>query len=93
MGQDEVIEVGDSAAQPDELRVAAIPATGSTGIATDVRIAVRFSRPMQVTTVSALTLNLREEAGPVAAKVVAAEGGMLAFVTPESALNPNTLYT
>jgi RHS repeat-associated protein len=92
--QDEVIEVGDGAAQSDELHVAAsIPAADATEVATDVRIAVRFSRPLQVITVSAVTVTLRDEAGPVFAKVVAAEGGMLAFVTPDSALNPNTRYT
>jgi Bacterial Ig-like domain len=77
-----------------ELQVAAsIPTNEATDVAPDVRMVVRFTRPLQVSTVTALTVNLRSEAGPVGAKVVAAEAGMLAFVTPDQPLSPGTLYT
>ena len=94
--RDEVIQVGDNTAQADlsELQIAAsIPTNEAKDVAADVRVAIRFSRPLQVTTVTAVTVNLRDETGPVAAKVVAAEAGMLAFVTPDNALSPSTLYT
>jgi len=40
----------------------------------------------RVASVTAVNVNLGNEAGPVTAKVVAAEAGMLAFVTPDQPL-------
>src|SRR5271163_3475637 len=70
-----------------------IPADGATSVAVGTLIALRFSTPMQVDTVDSDTVSLSGSDGSVAATVVAAEGGMLAFVNPESQLAPGTAYT
>jgi len=47
---------------------ASIPANEAADVAPDVRIAVRFTRPLQVTSVTAVNVNLRNEAGLVTAR-------------------------
>ena len=56
-------------------------------------ISLRFSQPMQVETLNTNTVVLAGPAGSVSTTVVPAEGGMLAFVNPQSELAPNTTYT
>jgi len=70
-----------------------IPADGSENAPVNTIIALRFSRPLLVTTVDATTMSLSNSSGPVAVQVIPAEGGMLAFVTPESPLMPGTSYS
>ncbi|PYX74081.1 MAG: hypothetical protein DMG78_07470, partial [Acidobacteria bacterium] len=70
-----------------------IPHDGATEVPVDALIALRFSRPLKVQTVSISTVVLSSSQGTVAAKVVPAEGGMLAFVSPEEVLSPGTAYT
>jgi Bacterial Ig-like domain/Domain of unknown function (DUF6531)/Galactose oxidase, central domain len=72
--------------------VASLPQMGAIDVATDVRIGLQFDRPMNVSTVKPSTLTLTGPQGVVATKVVAAEGGMLAFVTPLAPLVPATSY-
>lgn len=73
---------------------ASIPEDGATGVAVDSLLALRFSKAMQVETVNAQSVSLQDPNGlAVAAKVVAAEGGMLGFVTPQALLAPATRYT
>lgn len=72
---------------------ASLPADGSSGAPTDTRVALRFSRPLLVKTVNAETITLTGPQGIVDAKVVPAEGGMLAFVTTKEPLLAGTTYT
>jgi RHS repeat-associated protein len=72
---------------------ASIPTDGAADVAPDARLAVRFSAPVTVTTVTADTVTLTGAAGAVAVHVVAAEEGRLVFVTPEDALDPGSTYT
>src|SRR5262249_23023800 len=67
---------------------ASLPEDGATNVATDSRIAVRFSAPMRVQSVNAKTANLTSVFGAVEAKIIPAEAGMLGFVTPRSLLAP-----
>ncbi len=70
-----------------------IPADGATSVAVSTLISLRFLAPMQVETVNSDTVTLSGPAGSVAATIVPAEGGMLAFVNPEAQLAPSTAYT
>ena len=70
-----------------------LPADGVVNVPLNSYIAVRFSTPMRVETVNAGTIVLSGPEGVEKALVVAAEGGMLAFVTPESVLTPGTTYS
>lgn len=73
--------------------VASLPADGGMRVAVEGLIALRFSKPLRVETVSASTVALSSSQGEVSAKIVPAEGGMLAFVTPLMPLSPDTLYS
>jgi hypothetical protein len=69
------------------------PADGADAVPTDVGIGIRVTRPLRVETVTPSTVFLVGPAGLEAARVVAAEGGRLVFVTPETALQPGAAYT
>ena len=69
-----------------------IPADGSENVSVNALIALRFSKPLLVTTVTSGTLTLSGPAGSVSVNVVPAENGMLAFVAPQSPLLPGTNY-
>ncbi len=76
-----------------EAQVAAtMPADGAQDVAPHERLAVRFSAPVTVTTVNTVTVTLTGPDGLVPARVVAAEAGRLAFVTPDHALNQGANY-
>ncbi len=70
-----------------------VPADGSQGVATDVFVAVRFSKPILVAGANAATVLLTGPDGNVAVRVVPTEGGMLLFLVPEAPLRPGTTYT
>jgi RHS repeat-associated protein len=71
-----------------------IPADGSNDVpVVGVLIKLRFSKPLLVTTVNTTTVTLSEPSGTVPVQVVPAEGGMLAFVTPQSPLVSATSYS
>jgi RHS repeat-associated protein len=73
---------------------ASIPQGGENGIPVDQVISLRFSRPMAVTTLNANTITLRTSQGDAQTiEVVPAEGGMLAFITPQDYLQNGTTYT
>ena len=72
---------------------ASSPQDGAQNVLLDALISVRFSRPVQMTSVNRSTAILQGPDGTVGAKVIAAEGGMLAFFTPTSLLVPGTAYT
>jgi len=69
------------------------PEDGTTGVAVDAIVAVRFSKPLNVQTVSTPTMTLSNSQGSIDAKVVPAEAGMLAFLTPNAPLDQGTTYT
>jgi YD repeat-containing protein len=71
---------------------ASLPADGTTGVPTSLVIGLRFSKALQVQSVNPADIRLTGPNGEVATRVVPAEGGMLAFVTPISALQPGTSY-
>jgi len=69
------------------------PENGATDVPVDAVIAMRFTRALLVESVSSDSVFLSSPQGDVAAKVVPAEAGMLAFVTPAVQLDPDTFYT
>jgi RHS repeat-associated protein len=70
-----------------------VPTEGASNIPGSSRIAVRFTQPMSVGTLNASTVTLVGPAGSVGINVVAAEGGMLLFVSPVKELLPGEYYT
>lgn len=72
---------------------ATLPANDAYSVAVDALISARFSKPLDVTTLNDATVTLFGPHGPVASKVVAAEGGLLVFVTPSAQLLPASAYT
>lgn len=71
---------------------ASIPQSGENGVSVDPVISLRFSEPMDVATVNDKTIVLTGPLGTVNVNVVPAEGGMLAFITPESPLQNGASY-
>jgi hypothetical protein len=78
---------------PAPVLMESIPADHAVGVALNLVVALRFSEPMNVTTVNSATATLEGPNGPQTSSVVPAEGGMLAFITPASSLQPGTTYT
>jgi RHS repeat-associated protein len=72
---------------------ASLPSDGATDVGLSPLIAVRFSEPLAVQSVTADTVSLSADGTAVAAQVVPAEGGMLAFLTPAEALTAGITYT
>src|SRR3984893_11161469 len=77
--------------QPPQLE-ASLPQDKATSVALNSLIALRFSKPLNVLAVNAQTATLSGPQGLVDGKVVPAEGGMLAFITPNASLLPGTAY-
>jgi Bacterial Ig-like domain/Galactose oxidase, central domain len=72
---------------------ASLPADGSVDVPINTNLALRFSRPLQVATVNANTMNLTGPEGAVPIRIVPAEGGLLTFITPKKPLVPGITYT
>jgi hypothetical protein len=92
-GQSAEVEspVVDDATPP---RVAAWqPADGTVDVPTDVRLSMRFSAPIRVTTLSSDTIQLQGDEGTVSINVVPAESGRLVFITPRLSLTEGARYT
>jgi len=73
--------------------VASLPGDGTVDVPTDTRVALRFSDPLRMETVTPQTVFLTGPRGLEPATVVPAADGMLAFLTPETALTPGARYT
>jgi Bacterial Ig-like domain len=73
--------------------VASIPADGAQGVSTSTLVIVRFGEPLAVASVTPRSVTLDGPTGPVVIAVVPAENGLLAFVTPQTALSPGTTYS
>jgi RHS repeat-associated protein len=79
---------------PEALFLAASePADGASEVPLDTVIGLRFSHKVRVQSVHGGTVTLNGPAGPVAARVVPAEGGRLAFLTPREPLAADATYT
>jgi RHS repeat-associated protein len=72
---------------------ASSPEDNATDVPVDALISLRFSRPLLMQSINGQTVVLQGPTGVVDASIVAAESGMLAFVTPKSPLVPATTYT
>lgn len=72
---------------------ASLPEDGAVAVPVDSLIALRFSKPLGVETVNTYTVMLFGREGIVAAEVIPAEGGMLAFITPRAPLLPDATYS
>jgi YD repeat-containing protein len=72
---------------------ASTPEDGASRVPTDSFVGIRFSRPLRVDTVNSTVITLGSPHGAVVARIIPAEGGMLAFVTPETSMLPGTPYT
>lgn len=73
--------------------VESLPRDGAQELPLDLRIALRFSDALRVSTVNTTTVRLVTEAGAVVdATVVPTEGGRLVFVTPRDLLRPEATY-
>src|SRR6185503_14484566 len=68
---------------------ASLPADGATDVPVDTRIAVRFSKSLLVESLTSETVKFTSSGGTiVAAKLVPAENGRLAFLTARESLLP-----
>ncbi|WP_082578422.1 DUF6531 domain-containing protein, partial [Lysobacter sp. Root690] len=81
------------AAKAAPVLAASWPAAKAQGFAPDGRLWLRFSQPLEASDVNASSVVLFGPGGRAVAKVVPAEGGRLAFVTPQQALFPDSPYT
>jgi RHS repeat-associated protein len=70
----------------------ATPGPGTSGVAPDARLAVRFSHALTPESLTSATLSLQGVDGPVETRVIAAEGGRLAFVWPADRLAEGASY-
>jgi RHS repeat-associated protein len=68
------------------------PQDGAANVPIDALIALRFSRVLRMESITDQTIILNGPSGMVEAKIVGAEAGMLAFITPQSPLLPGTTY-
>ncbi|MFK3646900.1 RHS repeat-associated core domain-containing protein [Lysobacter enzymogenes] len=81
------------AAKSAPVLAASWPAAKAQDVAPDGRLWLRFTQPLQANEVNASSVVLFGPGGRTVAKVVPAEGGRLAFVTPQQALFPDSPYT
>lgn len=70
-----------------------IPAAEATDVSPQALLSLRFSHPVDVTSVNDRTILLVGPSGAVDITVIPTQGGMLAFVTPKIPLLPATRYT
>jgi len=84
--------VGGSSAQP--LTVSgSVPGAEAADFAPDGLLALRFSKPIAVTSANPGSLVLFGPGGVVNARVTPSQDGMLAFISPEQPLLPGSRYT
>src|SRR6185312_10143569 len=69
------------------------PQDGTSDVPVTVLPSMRFSRPLQIQSINDQTVTLSGPFGLVDARVIGAEGGMLAFINPSAPLLPGTTYT
>jgi RHS repeat-associated protein len=72
---------------------ATVPEDDAQNVPVNALVSLRFSTALQVQTVSSSTVTLAGPDGALPAKVIPAEGGMLAFLTPAVSLASGTSYS
>jgi len=72
---------------------ASIPPDQMTDVPSDALIAIRFSKPLRPETINSGTITLGGPRGIESIRVVTAENGRLAYITPEVLLLPDATYT
>jgi RHS repeat-associated protein len=72
---------------------ASIPENNAVDVPLDTLIGLRFSKLLDIQSLHPGTVTLNGPNGGVAAKIVPAENGRLAFVTPLTSLAPGSTYT
>nr|WP_281292436.1 RHS repeat-associated core domain-containing protein [Terriglobus albidus] len=86
-----VVPANNDAAMPSIAR--SLPQDGEQHVPLSTIIALRFSRPLAVTSLTQKTVTLQGQDGDVAVQIVAAEAGRLVFVTPSQILRAGSDYT
>ena len=71
----------------------AAPADGASDVPLEAVLALRFSKPLRLESVTPTTVSLHGSAGSEPITLVVAEQGLLVFGTPQSPLNAGTDYT
>jgi RHS repeat-associated protein len=79
------------ASDPPRLE-ATIPADATADVPTDAIVALRFSKPLALSSVHPGTISLTGPSGSVDVTIVGTEGGRLVFLTPRAALDPGGPY-
>ena len=69
------------------------PRSDAIDVPIDTLIGLRFSRSLAAQTINATTITLNGPHGAVATRIVPADGGRLAFITPLLTLEPGKTYT
>lgn len=83
----------DQADLRESFVTASLPANGASDVPVDTVAGILFSKQLRVETINSETLVLNGPEGTVRTKVVPAENGKLAFVTPIDPLFPDINYT
>lgn len=83
----------DQADLPESFLTASLPANNAREIPVDTFIGLLFSKQLRVETITSDTVVMTGPEGTVKTRVVPAENGKLAFVTPAEALFPGVVYT
>jgi RHS repeat-associated protein len=78
---------------PEPILTASLPSNGATDVPVDTFASVLFSKPLRVETINSDTLILTGPEKTIQTKVVPAENGKLAFITPAEPLLPGVTYT
>lgn len=68
------------------------PESGDDQVSVNVFVAIRFSKPLLVSSINAQTMQLAGPEGQLAGTVIPAEQGMLAFLIPSQTLTSGTNY-
>ncbi|UEP39789.1 DUF6531 domain-containing protein (plasmid) [Burkholderia ambifaria] len=84
---------GTQVGQSAPIVMDSLPAPGTSGVAINGRLAVRFSTALSVVSLNSRTVTLLGPTDAVPVSVVPVEGGRMLFVTPRADLRPGANYT
>ncbi|HEY5809566.1 MAG TPA: N,N-dimethylformamidase beta subunit family domain-containing protein [Povalibacter sp.] len=73
--------------------IARSPATGATGVSVTTTVSARFNKPMNASTITSSTFQLRSAAGVIPATISYNTSTFRATLTPTTALAPGTKFT
>ena len=92
LGLSQLLAVMQPPAAPGAQIVETIPGPGLKSVSINQPLAVRFSAPMDLTTLTEKSLSLLGPQGAVDIKIHPAEEGRLAFIVPDNDLLPDSFY-